>query len=66
MYLRIVSWLTVPAVALKAERVHMDGRFIRCGNSRRRYKDVTPLPSVMTSEALSLGVTRTNKWIWSG
>jgi hypothetical protein len=44
----------------------MDGSLSKCGNSRRREKDVMPLHSFTTSAALSDGVTCTNRWIWSG
>jgi hypothetical protein len=57
----IVSWLTLPAVELNAERVHVDGSFIKWGHSRPDNQDVTPLHLWMASEALSLGVTRTHQ-----
>jgi hypothetical protein len=62
MYVRIVSWLTLPAVEAKYERVPMDGSLSRCGNSLCREKDVTPLHAFTTSAALSEGVARTNRY----
>ena len=55
MYFRMVSWLTLPAVLAKKLRVHMEGNLRKCENSRRKKKEVTPLHTLTTWEALSDG-----------
>src|SRR5215813_1295837 len=42
---RMVSWLTLPAMLRKNERVHNDGNFSRCGNSCRTSSERRPVMS---------------------
>ena len=58
----IVCLLTLPAVNPKNERVYMLGSRRKRGHSRRNEKEVTPLRSFTTSDALSVSPTRTNRW----
>lgn len=46
----IISWLTLPAVLKKNERVHRDGSLHRCGNSSRTSCELRPLMSRGMSE----------------
>ena len=62
MYFLIVSWLTLPAVLKKNERVHMDGSLRSCGNSCRKWCELRPLMRRGMSDGSVFGSARMNRW----